>query len=177
MLTVTKLARSCGLSRSTVLYYESIGLLKRAARTSGNYRRYGETDMQRLRQICVYRDAGLKLEDIRALLNRPETDASAVLKRRMAEIGSEIQRLQEHQKAITKLLRAQYSFRRTDVVTKEKWVAIMKGAGFTKEDMERWHSEFERSAPEEHQEFLEFLHIPPLEIAQIREWSRSGKHS
>jgi len=27
-LTITKLARACGLSRTTVLYYESLGLVK-----------------------------------------------------------------------------------------------------------------------------------------------------
>jgi hypothetical protein len=42
--------------------------------------------------------------------------------------------------------------------------------------MHRWHREFEKSAPEEHQEFLEFLHIPADEIKAIREWSRTGKH-
>ncbi len=31
-LTVTQLARACGLSRTTVLYYESAGLLKPARR-------------------------------------------------------------------------------------------------------------------------------------------------
>jgi len=40
--------------------------------------------------------------------------------------------------------------------------------------MNRWHAEFERSAPEEHQEFLEFLHILPAEIKTIRERSRAG---
>jgi hypothetical protein len=35
--------------------------------------------------------------------------------------------------------------------------------------------EFERSAPEDHQEFLEFLHIPADDIKRIREWSRKGK--
>jgi hypothetical protein len=58
--------------------------------------------------------------------------------------------------------------------TKEKWVSIMKAAGFDEADMRRWHVEFERSAPDEHQEFLEFLHIPKEEIASIREWSRNG---
>jgi hypothetical protein len=56
--------------------------------------------------------------------------------------------------------------------TKEKWVSIMNAAGFEEADMHRWHVEFERSAPDEHQEFLEFLHIPKEEIASIREWSR-----
>ena len=69
MLTVTKLARRCGLSRSTLLYYESIGLLRPAQRSVGNYRCYGEQDAERLRQICFYRDAGLKLEDVRAVLD------------------------------------------------------------------------------------------------------------
>ena len=40
-MTVTRLARACGLSRTTVLYYETMGLLK-ARRNSGNYRVYGE---------------------------------------------------------------------------------------------------------------------------------------
>jgi hypothetical protein len=38
--------------------------------------------------------------------------------------------------------------------------------------MHRWHAVFEKSAPGEHQEFLEFLHIPADEIKTIRDWSR-----
>jgi hypothetical protein len=49
----------------------------------------------------------------------------------------------------------------------------MQSAGFTNDDMRRWHAEFEKSAPGEHQEFLEFLHIPPAEIDEIRGWSRA----
>lgn len=37
-LTVTHLARTCRLSRGTLLYYESIGLLPRPRRTRANYR-------------------------------------------------------------------------------------------------------------------------------------------
>jgi DNA-binding transcriptional MerR regulator len=170
MLTVSKLARRCGLSRSTLLYYESIGLLRPPARNNGNYRCYAERDLTRLQQICVYREAGLKLEDIRAILDRPESDASSVLKRRLKELNAEIETLRTHQQAILKLLRHK-DLRRMKVVTKDKWVSIMKACGFTDEQMHRWHREFERSAPAEHQEFLEFLHIPSDEIKKIREWS------
>jgi hypothetical protein len=48
----------------------------------------------------------------------------------------------------------------------------MKSAGFSEDDMRRWHSEFEKAAPQEHEEFLKFLHIPAEEAAGIREWSR-----
>ncbi len=176
-MTVTQLARRCHLSRSTILYYESVGLLKRPLRTSSNYRAYGEKDVARLEQVCVYRSAGLGLADIRAILDRPESDASGILKRRLVELNAEIQALRGHQRAILKLLQHKFSFGRKKVITKEKWVAIMKASGFSEADMHKWHAEFERSAPEEHQEFLTFLHIPKDEIRSIREWSKKEKHA
>ena len=87
-LTVTQLARACHLARSTVLYYESIGLLARPRRTPGNYRAYTEKDLGRLRQICAYRDAGLELGDIRSILDAPHTEAAAVLRRRLLELSA-----------------------------------------------------------------------------------------
>jgi DNA-binding transcriptional MerR regulator len=174
MLTVSKLARSCGLSRSTLLYYESVGLLKPAVRSAANYRRYGEKDLERLRQICAYRDAGLKLEDIRQILDRPQTDATAVLKRRMVELNAEIEALRDHQRSILRLLKSNHSLWRTQVITKDKLVSIMRASGLTEDDMTRFHTEFERNAPDEHQEFLEFLHIPAEEVRSIREHSRAA---
>jgi hypothetical protein len=107
-------------------------------------------------------------------MDRPEDDASSVLKRRLAELNADVETLRGHQRAILKLLRNYDFCERTEMNTKEKWVSIMQAAGFSEADMQRWHVEFERSAPEEHQEFLEFLHIPKEEIASIREWSRVG---
>src|SRR5262245_19475516 len=98
-LTVTQLARLCGLSRSTLLYYESSGLLKPARRGPGAYRVYTERDVARLRQVCVYREAGLALADIGSLLDSPASDAALILERRMVEIEGEIGRLREHQAA------------------------------------------------------------------------------
>jgi DNA-binding transcriptional MerR regulator len=174
MWNVTELARRCGLSRSTLLYYEKLGLLGRARRSAANYRCYTEADLARLNQICVYRNAGLKLADIGVLLKRRDGDAVAVLKRRMAEIDREVEHLREHQRNILKLLQIQ-ALGRDPMLTKEKFVAVLKGAGFTEEQMRRWHQEFEKRAPAEHQEFLEFLHIPAAEITEIRAASRKAK--
>jgi DNA-binding transcriptional MerR regulator len=171
MYTVTQLARLCGLSRTALLYYESIGLLPPAVRTAGNYRCYGQADLDRLRQICAYRDAGLKLSDIRALLSRSGGDAFKILQHRLLEIDAEVAALRAHQQAILKLLEHK-ALRKEKMMTKDKWVSIMRGCGFTEEQMHNWHAEFERAAPIEHQEFLEFLHIAPEEIARIRKQSR-----
>jgi len=181
MLTVTKLARRCGVSRTALLYYESIGLMPPPQRSGGNYRCYSEKDAERLSAIRAYRNAGLNLDDIRAILRTRSRDfagdlsgnASGVLKRRLVELDAQISALRAHQKAILKLL-GNKALRKADMITKEKWVAIMKSCGFSEDQMHRWHTEFERSAPEEHQEFLEFLHIPGTEIITIREQSRKG---
>lgn len=170
-LTITKLARACGLSRTTVLYYESLGLLRAVRRSAGNYRMYSDADLARLREVCAYRASGLKLGDIRSILDRPRSEAAGVLQRRLREIAGEIEMLREHQRAIARLLGETNRLRRNRMVTKEKWVEIMRAAGFSEEQMHRWHREFEKAAPAEHQEFLEFLHIPSADLKKIREWS------
>jgi len=177
MLTVTKLARQCGVSRTALLYYESIGLMPPPLRSSGNYRCYRESDAERLSAIRAYRKAGLTLDDIRTILKTRSLrggDASEVLKRRLVELDAEINQLRAHQQAIVRLLGTK-ALRKADMITKEKWVSIMKSCGFTEDQMDRWHAEFERSAPEEHQEFLEFLHIPTAEIKTIRQNSRNAR--
>ena len=174
MLSVTQVARACGLSRTAVLYYESLGLLPAPPRSAGNYRQYGEKQVNRLRQICSYRSAGLRLADIRTLLEEPkQREAAAVLTRRLAEIAGEIDQLKQHQRAILRLLEHRTSFDRRKDMNKDKWVTIMKAAGFAEDDMWKWHREFERAAPDDHQEFLEYLKIPAAEIERIRKSSRT----
>ncbi len=171
-MTVTTIGRAAGISRSTVLYYESLGLLRASRRTDSNYRVYGEGDLHRLKQIVGYRAAGLTLDDIRGILNRPSSDFVEILRRRLASLTGEVERLREHQRAIGRLLQTSDKLTREKEMTKEKWVEIMRASGFSDADMHRWHTQFEQSAPEEHEEFLKYLHIPETEVRTIREWSR-----
>jgi len=177
MLTVSKLARACGLSRTAVLYYESIGLLRPHARSSAGYRLYGDAELERLRAICTYRRAGLGIRDIRELVDQPSRrGASGVLYRRLEEISREMETLREHQGAILQLLAGAGQLGKRKAMTKQKWTAIMREAGFSEDDMHRWHVVFERTAPADHEQFLQFLHIPPAEIAAIRKWSREASN-
>ncbi len=168
MYTVTQLARRCGLSRTALLYYDSIGLLKPSARGRTRYRQYSAQDLERLRQICLYRDMGVALEDIGRILDGPDSELRARLESRLKEANDEIGRLRAHQHAILKLLRNPEVSARAGLITKEAWKSMLAAAGFTHDEMQAFHAEFERSAPEEHQRFLEFLRIPEEEIAGIR---------
>lgn len=168
MLTVTQLARHCGLSRSTVLYYERQGLLSPTTRSDNGYRWYGETAIQRCQTIARYRAFGLSLASIKDLLHSQEgSSQSRILKTHFDKLENEIHHLREQQKAIIALLR-DTDLQENTMVTKQRWVEIMKAAGFDEAAMRRWHQKFEEMEPEEHQKFLESLGIEEEEIKRIR---------
>lgn len=171
--TISKLAKHHGLSRSTLLYYDSIGLLRPNGRASNGYRRYSEKDSDRLSMICLYRRAGLPLRDIRRVLDGGASELETALTRRLQRLNEEIEELREQQRLILGVLKAKphAGSARFD---KSSWASLLAASGFSADDMMQWHAVFERRAPADHQRFLEFLHIPPDEIAGIRERSRKG---
>ncbi len=71
--TIEQVAMRTGLTKRTLRYYEEVGLLPPTGRTEGNYRRYSESDVQRLERIKELRDLlGFSLSDIRDLLHVEE---------------------------------------------------------------------------------------------------------
>src|SRR2546425_12724177 len=67
--TTEQVATRTGLTKRTLRYYEEVGLLPPTDRTEGNYRRYTESDIQRLERIKKLRDLlGFSLTDIREIL-------------------------------------------------------------------------------------------------------------
>jgi DNA-binding transcriptional MerR regulator len=72
MYRITALARKFGLSRSTLLYYDRIGLLQPAGRSEAGYRLYSKGDVERLKTVCEYKQAGLAIDDIRRMLEKPQ---------------------------------------------------------------------------------------------------------
>ncbi|MDO5400802.1 MAG: MerR family transcriptional regulator [Eubacteriales bacterium] len=69
--TIAKLARLSGVTGRTLRYYDQIGLL-RPVRVSNGYRIYGEKEVDRLQQILFYRELGVELKDIGAILQDPD---------------------------------------------------------------------------------------------------------
>jgi len=175
MLTISALARRFGLSRSALLHYDRIGLLRPSSRSAKDHRRYCEADATRLEAICTYRKAGLPLEEIRALL----TDSgrlTAILRGRLAELETQMATLRDQQRLVVGLLREPDLLGGLQAMDKATWVALLRASGFTEADMDCWHGAFERTAPDRHQRFLAFLGIPPEEISGIRSQAGSSGH-
>ncbi|WP_321939583.1 MerR family transcriptional regulator [Paraburkholderia sp. J8-2] len=167
-ITLGRLAREAGLSRSSLLHYEALGLLMPSARSTAGYRLYDETQHERLRAICAYRAAGLPLAAIRDLLAREGNAAAHILEAHLMRLTAEIARLKERQKAIATLL-AQPSFRRRGKQRgKDAWVAMLRGAGFDEAEMDNWHAGFEAENPDSHAAFLVSLGLTREEVKAIR---------
>jgi DNA-binding transcriptional MerR regulator len=175
MYSIGQLAKKFNLSRSTLLYYDKIGLLEPANHVEGDYRHYSAKDARRLEQICQFRQVGLPLKEIKQVLDAPKTKLAGALENRLIEINSEIDRLRDQQNVIVALLQNPKSHKRINIMNKEVWVSLLEASGFNEEDMTNWHIEFERQSPDKHQKFLEFLCIPQDEILHIRSHGKSSK--
>lgn len=179
MTTIRQLAAEFGLTRSTLLYYDRIGLLRPDYRTAAGYRLYNAADRARLAAICRYRAAGLTLEKIAAVLDaseKPKSAVNAALHARLTSLNREIAALRRQQQIVVDLLGPQRGARRTRIMNKERWVALLRAAGMDEPEMHQWHIAFERQSPEAHRDFLESLGIPAAEIRRIRRASRTPHH-
>ena len=172
MFTIGQVAKKYSLSRSTLIYYDSIGVLTPGGRSESNYRLYSEDDLNKMDRIQLFRSAGLSLDSIELLLEKENSELDSTLEGRLLTINSEIQKLRNQQKVILNILENETLARDSRLMTKEVWVSILRAAGLDDAGMKNWHIEFERTSPEAHQDFLESLGIEKDEVAAIRDWSR-----
>lgn len=86
--TVKQLASLARISVRTLHHYDDIGLLKPAYLGNNGYRYYEQPQLHRLQQVVMYRDFGLGLDEIKAVLDAPPDAVAAALRghrRRLVE--------------------------------------------------------------------------------------------
>lgn len=90
---VKKLAKLAGVSVRTLHHYDRIGLLKPSIRTEAKYRLYGPDELHRLQQILFYKELDFSLDEIRAILDRPEFDRVMALESHRLALKARQERL------------------------------------------------------------------------------------
>jgi DNA-binding transcriptional MerR regulator len=94
-LTVKELAKASGVSVRTLHFYDEIGLLKPARVGANAYRYYTRVEMLRLQQILFYREFGIPLQEVGALLARPREEQATLLASHRDRIAAEARRKRE----------------------------------------------------------------------------------
>jgi DNA-binding transcriptional MerR regulator len=126
-VTISVLADEVGVTTDTLRYYERRGLLEAPARSAAGYRLYGGEAADRVRFIKSAQHAGLRLGDIRQLLEVMDRGAcpcghtTALVERRLAEVDVEIGRLVAMRRQLAKI--AERSRSCTDPHQNEWWCA------------------------------------------------------
>jgi len=109
-----------GVSTKMIRYYESIGLMPAAGRSSSGYRVYSDNDVHMLRFIRRARDLGFALEDIRLLLElwrdraRPSAAVKQIALRHIDELTVKIAELQAMKRSLQHLSEACHGDQRPD---------------------------------------------------------------
>ncbi|PSW11381.1 methyltransferase domain-containing protein [Photobacterium sanctipauli] len=125
MYRISELADMVGLSRSTLLYYEKLGLIQ-GLRLENGYRTYSDKDVQRLRLLQQLHAGGLTLKECQACLEA-KIDRQLLLNR-MQQLDEEIAQKQQ---------------------SRELLAAMLGETG-----MQAWHQSLEQTAPDAHMDWL-----------------------
>lgn len=99
-MNIGQAASASGISAKMIRYYESVGLIPRAARTPSGYRHYTDEDVHTLTFIRRARDLGFSVEAINELLglwrdtHRSSADVKALVLAQIAELRTRISKLE-----------------------------------------------------------------------------------
>jgi DNA-binding transcriptional MerR regulator len=104
--TVGELARLAGVTVRTLHHYDRLGLVRPSERTAAGYRSYDVHDLDRLQQVLLYRELGFPLEEVATVLDDPEADPAAHLRRQHRLLRDRLERTQAMVAAVEKEMEA-----------------------------------------------------------------------
>lgn len=93
LYTIKQLADLAGVTVRTLHHYDQIHLLKPSQVAKNGYRYYAEAEVMRLQQILFYREMGLELAQIKAILDNPNFDSVEALRSHRASLLAQKDRL------------------------------------------------------------------------------------
>ncbi|MFC6012420.1 MerR family transcriptional regulator [Nocardia lasii] len=108
-LTVGAAATLLGVTTRALHHWDAIGLVRPSERSPAGYRRYTAPDLARARRVLVYRELGVPLDEIPALLAAPAAEALTTLRAQRDELHARIRRLGQMADAVDRLIEARDS--------------------------------------------------------------------
>lgn len=95
LMTVNEVVKIAGVTKRTIQYYDSIGLLPAKKRSENGYRLFGEESLETLKTIAHYKAMGFELKEIKNILYTEEYDVALALKGKQEQLKRECAILSE----------------------------------------------------------------------------------
>ncbi|SES08007.1 DNA-binding transcriptional regulator, MerR family [Streptomyces qinglanensis] len=105
-LTVGQVSARLGVTVRALHHWDEIGLARPSLRTAAGYRLYTARDLERLHRIVVYREIGLGLDRIRAVLDDSTADVPGALRAQRTQVAERIARLQRLSAGLDRMIDA-----------------------------------------------------------------------
>ncbi|MGW7286075.1 MerR family transcriptional regulator [Streptomyces sp. NPDC054847] len=121
-LTVGQASARLGVTVRALHHWDDIGLARPSLRTAAGYRLYTAGDLERLHRIVVYRELGLGLDRIRAVLDDSTADVPDALRTQRKQVTERIDRLQQLGAGLDRMIDAH---ERGLLLTAEQQAAIL----------------------------------------------------
>lgn len=161
MSSISQICKIVGISRSTLLYYERIGIISPARNSENGYRDYTEDDIHALVLIRQLKKAGFSLKQASSIMEG-DLDPEIILSH-FHSLEQEIQELKVAHEMVRSLVI--YS-----TGEHPKTIPQTNPAGI-------WHAELEKVAGEAHAEWLKRLGFDEKEQLYIRWVTRNLSNS
>ncbi len=105
-LTVGQVSTRLGVTVRALHHWDEIGLAHPSLRTAAGYRLYTAGDLERLHRVVVYRELGVGLDRIRAILDDPTAHVPDALRAQRTQIAERIERLQQLSAGLDRMIDA-----------------------------------------------------------------------
>lgn len=105
-LTVGQVSARLEVTVRALHHWDEIGLARPSLRTAGGYRLYTAADLERLHRVVVYREIGLGLDRIQAVLDDSAADVPGALRAQRAQVAERIARLQRLSAGLDRMIDA-----------------------------------------------------------------------
>jgi DNA-binding transcriptional MerR regulator len=151
--TVRQLAEIAGVSVRTLHHYDAIGLLSPPRDPANGYRRYDQASLLRLQQILFLRELGMSLDEIRAVLDRPDFDLLHALeqhRRALRERQARLERLMQTVERTIQHLRGEREMSNEELFA---GFSEEQQAAYEEEAAQRWGEENVRASNQRWREY------------------------
>ncbi|MDF4250769.1 MerR family transcriptional regulator [Streptomyces sp. WMMB303] len=105
-LTVGQVSARLKVTVRALHHWDEIGLARPSLRTAAGYRLYTAADLERLHRVVVYREIGLGLDRIQAVLDDSAADVPGALRAQRAQVAERIARLQRLSAGLDRMIDA-----------------------------------------------------------------------